>query len=92
LGGPADENNHRCEKMADKSKDVGGHIVLAAIIFGCCFIFGAHLASSRIEGAINKAVEKMSTEVGRAADGLEKIAGNIGQDTALMGQSDNSEK
>ena len=45
--------------MAEKSKDVGGHLVLAAIIFGCCFIFGAHLASSRIQGAIDNAVEKM---------------------------------
>ncbi len=78
--------------MAEKSKDVGGHIVLAAIIFGCCFIFGAHLASSRIQGAIDNAVEKMSNEVGRAADGLGAIATNTGQYTALMGQNDTPEQ
>ena len=78
--------------MAEKSKDVGGHIVLAAIIFGCCFIFGAHLASSRIQGAIDNAVEKMSAEVGRAADGLGTIATNTGQYTALMSQSETPEK
>ena len=73
--------------MAQKSKDVGGHIVLAAIIFGCCFIFGAHLASSRIQGAIDNAVEKMSGEVGRAADGLGTIAANTSRYTAMMGQN-----
>ena len=78
--------------MAEKSKDVGGHIVLAAIIFGCCFIFGVHLASSRIQGAIENAVEKMSGEVGRAADGLATIATNTGQYTALMSQGDSQEK
>ena len=78
--------------MAEKSRDVGGHIVLAAIIFGSCFIFGTHLASSRIQGAIDNAVEKMGGEVGRAADGLTTIATNSGQYTALMGQGDTSEK
>ena len=70
--------------MAEKSKDIGGHIVIAAIIFGSSLIFAAHLASSRVQGAINNAVEKMSTEVGRAATGLEEIAVNTGQYKALM--------
>ena len=78
--------------MAEKSGDIGGHIVLAAIIFGGCLIFAAHLASNRIQGAINNAVEKMSTEVGRAADGLHLIADNTGQYTALMEQRDRSNK
>ncbi|MGA7277586.1 MAG: hypothetical protein WBW79_06575 [Desulfocapsaceae bacterium] len=78
--------------MAEGSKDIGGHIVLAAIIFGGCLIFAAHLASSRLQGAIDNAVEKMSTEVGRAATGLETIASNTGQYTTLMGQLTNSEK
>jgi hypothetical protein len=72
--------------MAESKKDIGGHIVLAAIIFGCCVIFAAHLASSRIQVAIHDAVEKMSAEVGRAATGLETIASNSGQYTALMDQ------
>lgn len=76
--------------MAEKSGDIGGHIVLAAIIFGACLIFAAHLASNRIQGAINNAVEKMSTEVGRAADGLHLIAENTGQYTALMEHHENS--
>ena len=70
--------------MAEESKDIGGHIVLAAIIFGGCLIFASHLASSRIQGAINNAVEKMSSEVGRAAGALETIAVNSGQYKALM--------
>ena len=78
--------------MGEKQKDVGGHIVLAAIIFGCCFIFGAHLASSRIQGAIDNATEKMSSELGRSANGLGSIAANTGQYTALMGQSNNLKK
>ena len=75
--------------MAEKSKDIGGHIVIAAIIFGSCLIFAAHLASNRIEGAINNAVEKMSTEVGRAASGIEIIANNTGQYKALMLENKN---
>ena len=72
--------------MAEKAKDLGGHIVLAAIIFGGCLIFSAHLASSRIQGSINNAVEKMSAEVGRAATGIETIGKNTGQYKALMAQ------
>ena len=78
--------------MAERSKDLGGHIVLAAIIFGGCLIFAAHLASSRVQGAIDEAVEKMSTEVGRAATGLETIAGNTGRYTTLMGHLKDSQQ
>ena len=78
--------------MVEKSKDGGEHIVRAPIIFGCCFIFGAHPAPRRIQGAIDSAVEKMSSEVGRAADGFGAIATNIGQYNALMGRNDTLEK
>ena len=79
-------------KMAEKLIDIGGHIVLAAIIFSCCLIFAAHLASNRIQGTINNAVEKMSAEVGRAATGLKTIASNTGQYTALMDQHRDTDK
>lgn len=78
--------------MAEISKDLGGHIVLAAIIFGGCVIIAAHLASSRIQGAINQAVEKMSSEVGRAATGIEEIARTTGQYTVLMGTDEENSK
>ena len=78
--------------MAEKSKDIGGHMVISAIIFGCCLIFAAHMASNRIQGVINNAVEKMSAEVGRAAAGLQTIASNTGEYTALMDQRSDSDK
>ena len=78
--------------MTENSKDIGGHIVLAAIIFGCCLIFAAHLASNRIKGAINNGVEKISAEVGRVANGLETIGSNTGQYTALMDKRSDSDK
>ena len=78
--------------MTERTKDIGGQIVLAAIIFGCCLIFAAHLASNRIQVAINNAVEKMSTEVGRAATSMEVIAQNTAQYKALMLDTKNESK